>query len=366
MKDYIPPLGTALKDLDTPALILDLDVMEANLRNMMAFFNSVPANLRPHCKTVKSPDLAKKMLEAGAQGICCAKLGEAEVMVDAGIHDILITSQLVGPTKMQRLGDLLQRAPGVKVVVDSEETIGQLSQMAQSRGLEVGTLLEVDTGMSRCGTPMGQPSVDMAQRIARAKGLRFLGLQGYEGHLQHLHDLEEKRQRCLDVMKRLTETADLIRKSGLEVQIVSTAGTGTAKIAGAYPGVTEVQAGSFLVTDTAYKAAGAEFDFALTVLSTVISRPNPQVAIIDAGLKTLSTDMGMAQVKGYDAEYYRPSEEHGRLKLSDPAINWKVGDKIELIPSHCCTTINLHDHYCAVRKGKLEAVWPISARGKIL
>ena len=365
MKDYIPPLGTASKDLDTPALILDLDIVEANLQNMMAFFNSVPTTLRPHCKTVKSPDLTKKMLAAGAKGICCAKLGEAEVMVDAGIHDILITSQLVGPTKMQRLGDLLQRAPEVKVVVDSEETIAQLSQMAQSRRLEVGTLLEVDTGMARCGTPMGQPSVAMALRIAHTKGLKFLGIQGYEGHLQHLHDLEEKRRRCLEVMKNLTETADMMRKAGLDVQIVSTAGSGTAKIAGAYPGITEVQAGTFLVMDTAYKAAGAEYDFALTVLSTIISQPNPQTVIIDAGLKTLSTDMGMAQAKGYDAEYYRPSEEHGRLKLNDPAIDLKVGDKVELIPSHCCTTINLHDRYYAVRNGKLEAIWPISARGKI-
>jgi D-serine deaminase-like pyridoxal phosphate-dependent protein len=217
----------------------------------------------------------------------------------------------------------------------------------------------------------GEEALMLAQHIGKMSNLQLVGVQGYEGHLQHLHDPEERAQRCRQAMQQLTDTAEQLRAAGFPIEIVTTGGTGTAEICADYDGVTEVQPGSFVFMDTDYRnAIGPVYSNALTILSTVISRPTPTRAVVDAGLKSLSIDSGMPEPKGLPGIEYRPGgDEHGILTWgegTEPAIvRLEVGDRIEFIPSHIDTTINLHDYYYAYRNGRLEAIWPVEARGKV-
>ena len=359
------PIGCAKEDIDTPALLIDLPAMERNIARMAAFFADKPAKLRPHAKTHKCPIIAQKQLAAGsAVGITCAKLGEAEVLVEGGIRNILIANQIVGRQKIARLVGLARHAE-IMVAVDNPENVADLAAAAQAAGATIGVLVEVNVGMNRCGVEPGEPALALARVVAASKGLRFLGLQGYEGHLVMHPSPEERREKALADMAKLVETRRLIERSGLEVKIVSGVGTGTYNISGTLPGIDEVQAGSYVFMDTKYRSVGIDFECALTVLATVISRPTPTLAITDAGAKVLTYEFGMPEVKGIPgATLKKLSEEHGTVVFEAPNRELKVGDKIEFIVSHGCTTINLHDRYFAVRDGRLEAVWPIAARGK--
>src|SRR6266567_1895680 len=298
---YQPRLGDPLEMLDTPSMLVDLTLMEANIASLMGHFRAKHVHVRPHLKTVKSPELAHILLAAGAVGGCVAKVSEAEVMAQAGIEDLLITSEIVGKPKLARLVALQQQHPHIKVVVDSLTGAEQLNQ----------------------------------------------------------------------AMHLLTSTAAQLLAEGFAIAIVTTGGTGTAEICASCDGVTEVQPGSFIFMDTDYRnALGPVYSNALTILSTVISRPAPNRAVVDAGLKSLSIDSGMPEPKGLAGVKYRPGgDEHGILTWDEsvePAnIKLEVGDRIEFIPSHIDTTINLHDYYYAYRNGKLEAIWPVSARGKV-
>ncbi|MBI3077344.1 MAG: alanine racemase, partial [Deltaproteobacteria bacterium] len=279
---------------------------------------------------------------------------------------ILVTNEIVGAIKIERLVSLARHCD-LKVVVDHRDNAEALSEAALRKGLVLDVLIEVNVGQNRCGVDPGQPALELAEVIARCRGLRLRGLQGYEGFLMFVKELGSREQQVHVAMQKLMETRDLLVKAGHPVEILTGGGTGTHRITGVYPGMTEVQAGSYVMMDSTYREVeGVEFECALTVLATVMSRPSRERAIVDAGFKTLSTDQGMPRFKDVQGVEYQPGgDEHGRVLLHSPSRELKLGDKVEIIPSHCDTTINLHDEYLCHRNGRLEAVWPIAGRGKI-
>ena len=359
-------IGMAKGALDTPALCLDIKTVEDNLAKMAAFFEPLPSALRPHFKTHKSPILAQMQIAAGAIGITCAKLGEAEVLAQAGVKDILIANQIVGQSKIQRLVNMAAYTQ-VMVAVDTAEMAHELAAAAQAKGLRLRVIIEVDNGMNRCGVAPGQPAVELVRRIVAHPALRFEGMMGYEGHAVMIPDMAERRRVAEGAMAELVATRDAVVNAGIPVRIVSAGGTGTYAITSKYPGVTEVEAGSYLTMDTRYHddAGMAEFGCALTLLASVIHVRDTH-AVIDAGKKCLTEEFGLPKViapQGWKLASL--SEEHGKLVPAGPdAAKLKVGDQVELIPSHGCTTINLHDNYHVIRDGVLEAIWPIAGRGK--
>jgi D-serine deaminase-like pyridoxal phosphate-dependent protein len=368
----------SFESLDTPVLLVDLDIFEQNIKSCFAALEGKNVSVRPHLKTGKSSIIAHRLLEAGAVGICVAKLGEAEVMAAAGIEDILITTELVGAPKLERLMKLLKDHPSVKLVVDNLEAAMALNAKIEQAGLQVGVLLDVNVGQNRCGV-MPENALELALEISKLEHLKLIGVQGYEGHLQHDRSFENRRESCLAAMEKLGKVAFELENSGFEMRIVTTGGTGTYQFCAEHSRVTEVQPGSFIFMDSDYLATpGVPFQSALTVLSTVISVSESratmpegafygQEAILDAGLKSLSTDSGFAMPKNLMGWKYSPAgDEHGLLEKVDPeAVSLKIGDLLELIPSHIDTTLNLHDWYQPHRKGILEPAWKIETRGKI-
>ncbi len=354
-------IGLPLSDLDTPQLLLDLDVIDANLKRMFGAGKERGVNVRTHFKSLKCGGLAKYIHERGGTTFLCAKLNEAEVLAAVGIRDILIANQIVSPLKMLRLADLAKRVK-LTVCVDTEANIDQLSKAMAAGGATLGVLVEVDVGMARCGVLPGDAAVKLAQRVARSPGLRFEGLQGYDGHLQLIADMTEKRAKCLEGMEQLVGTRRLIEKAGLAVNTVTGAGTGTWEFVAGFPGVTEIQPGSFVLMDCAYQTVRPEFGCSLSILAMVMS-VSPKWYVLDAGSKAISKDFGMPMIKGQTGETVtRLSEEH--TKVEGEGMSAKVGDLREVIPAHCCATMNLHRKCIAVRAGKVEAVWPIEASGR--
>jgi D-serine deaminase-like pyridoxal phosphate-dependent protein len=367
---YHPQAGDSLDTLDTPSMIVDLTLMERNIARLMQRLRGKQVRVRPHLKTVKSPELARKLLAAGAVGGCVAKVSEAEVMAREGVDDLLITTEIVGRPKLQRLVALVREHPRIKVVVDSLIGAQALSEAMQAARLEIDVLIDLNVGQNRCGVMPGEEALTLAQHLRELASIRLVGVQGYEGHLQHIHNVEERVQRCQQAMRLLTETAGQLRAEGFAIEVVTTGGTGTAEICADCEGVTEVQPGSFIFMDTDYRnAIGPIYANALTILATVISRPAPTRAVVDAGLKSLSTDSGMPEPEGLVGVEYRPGgDEHGILTWADGQVGMvhlEVGDRVKLIPSHIDTTINLHDYYYAQRNGELEAIWPVATRGKV-
>lgn len=352
-------------------MLVDLPVMEANIDRLMQRLRASGVQVRPHLKTVKSPDLARLLLAAGAVGGCVAKVSEAEVMVQGGIEDLLITTEIVSTPKLARLVKLREQTSRLKVVVDSVVGARALNQAMREAGLHLDVLLDLNVGQNRCGVLPGEPALALAASLRELDHLHLRGVQGYEGHLQHLHDAGERAQRCRHAMRLLTETAAQLRAAGFAIETVTTGGTGTAEICASCEGVTEVQPGSFVFMDTDYRhAIGPVYAHALTILSTVISKPEPNRVVVDAGFKSLSTDSGMPEPAGLPGVKYQPAgDEHGILTWADGAlpagVSLEIGTRVELFPSHIDTTINLHDWYYAHRQGKLEAIWPVAARGKV-
>jgi len=356
--------GLLKEELDTPALLVDLDLMESNILRMARFMYGTSARLRPHYKTHKTPAIARKQAEAGAIGITCAKVEEAETLVNAGIRDILIANQVVGPKKIARLAGLARHAD-LMVAVDDARNVDDLSTGMVAAGARLRVLVEVNVGNNRCGVEPGEAAVRLAHHVAEAPGLVFAGLMGYEGFCQRIQDLAERERMARGAMAKLIATRDMVEAAGLEVGIVSGGGTGTHAIVSTFLGVTEVQAGTYVVMDTDYRDLGIDFGCALTLLATVISRPNPETAILDVGLKGITIDHGIPELIGVPGgRITRLSEEHAKVELSDPAVKLVPGDKVEIIPSHACTTISLHDTLYGIRNGRLEVVWPVAGRGK--
>lgn len=354
-------MGQTLDALDTPQLVIDLDIVDRNLRRMFDAFRDRPVNVRVHFKSLKCTGLARYIAAAGAKGFLCAKLNEAEALADAGLTDIFIANQVVGPIKLKRLAELARRAK-VRVCVDDAGVVEQMGAAARAAGVTIGVLVEVNIGMNRCGVEPGQPVLDLAKKIQAQRGLQFVGLQAYDGHLQLLPDAAERRAKCEAALGRLMETRQLLENSGIPVPVVTGAGTGTWEFVGFYSGITEIQPGSFVLMDQTYHAVRPEFGCALTILATVISR-NPGRYVLDAGSKAISQDFGTPVIKGRpNDKVARLSEEHTRVESDDKRI--RVGDRLEVIPTHCCATMNLHRQCVAVRQGKIEAIWPIEASGR--
>ena len=347
--------------MDTPTLVIDLDAFERNLDRMAAFGRTTGTAIRPHAKTHKSPEVARLQLERGAIGLCCAKLGEAEIFADAGLGPLHITTEIAGEEKIARLVALCHRAP-VMVAVDDEEVAHALHDAMRAAGLTLDVLVDVNVGQERTGVAPGAAG-ELAERVASLPGLRLRGIQAYEGHLQHVYREAERRTQWRECADRMLEAHAALVARGLPVEILSTAGTGTCAFAAELDAVTEVQAGSYPFMDCDYaRVEGLPYETALTVLASVVSRQRGDTAVIDAGWKALSTDGGMPAVKRRPELRYAPKgDEHGGVEGARLA----PGTHVELIPSHCDTTVNLYDEYVCVRGGVVEAVWPITARGRI-
>lgn len=364
---YDPQIGDSIDSLDTPSMIVDLDIIEKNIDKLIKLLKPTSVDIRPHLKTTKSPHLAKKMIAAGAKGGCVAKISEAEVMVANGVEDIFITCEIVGKPKVARLVELFRHHPQIRVVVDSKEGTTAINDALAAAGIEqtLQVLIDLDVGHKRTGIAPGEPVLTLAKHIGTLNYLELIGLHGYEGHLQHLHGDQNREKSCRTAMGVLSGTADVLRQSGFKIQVVTTGGTGTAIFCATSPGITEVQPGSFIFMDTDYRnAVGSYFSNGLTILSTVISKPESQRAVIDAGLKSLTTDSGLAEPKDRKLTYTHNGDEHGSIIWTEgPGLN--IGDRIEMIPSHIDPTVNLHDFYYAHREGIIEEIWPVATRGKV-
>lgn len=361
-----PFVGMEKREIDTPALLIDLDVMEANIKAMADYVKSIGVNLRPHVKTHKSTIIAHKQIAAGAIGITCAKLGEAETLVEAGISDILIANQIVGPLKIARLVNLTKHAD-MMVAVDNPDNVRELAAASAAKGVRPRVLLEVNIGMDRCGVVTKEEALDLARLVTNFDSLRFAGIMGFEGGVVELANRAERTRRATICIDRLAETKQFLEKHGIPVAITSGGGSGTYDISGSRPEMTEIQAGTYVFMDATYlKVEGMEQRFgpALTVLATVISRPTSERLHTDGGHKSISKEFGIPQPYRIDGlEQKGLSEEHGNCRVLKP-LELKVGDKIEILPSHACTTVNLHDRYYAIRDGRVEAIWKVAARGK--
>jgi D-serine deaminase-like pyridoxal phosphate-dependent protein len=351
-----------LDEIDTPALLLDLDRVERNLDAMAALVAATPVKLRPHAKTHKTARIAQMQLDRGAIGICVAKLGEAEVLADGGIRDILITTELVGEEKIRRLLALAARATPT-IVVDDAAAATVISHAAQAAGVRIDVLVDVDVGQHRTGTAPGAAAVALGKTIAALPGLRLRGLQGYEGHLQHIVAAPDRRAANAASMRLLCDTAADFAAAGLPTDIVTTGGTGTALYSAEFAAITDVQPGSYVVMDAQYGAVdGVRFESALTVLATVNS-VRETWAVVDAGYKALSNDAGLPRALEVDAEFAFAGDEHGKLVFTGvPSV--ALGAKVQVLPSHCDTTVNLHDEFVVHRGGTYLDRWPIAGRGK--
>lgn len=366
-----PQIGDLIAHIDTPSMIVDLDLMESNIHKLMTKLLPTGRDIRPHLKTTKSAILAAKLVQAGAKGGCVAKVSEAEAIAAAGFTDLHITSPIVGPVKVARLVELFDKYREIRIVVDSEAGAAAINDALESSGIEepILTLIDVDVGLHRTGVKPGEAAMKLVRFVGGLKQLKIVGVQGYEGHLQHLHDAREREAQCLESMRILTETAEAFRQAGFCMDVVTTGGTGTAETCASVPGVTELQPGSFIFMDTDYRnAVGTFYANSLTILSTVISVQGPRAVTIDAGLKSLSTDSGMSECRDSRYKYHEFGDEQGSLKWEDeggsvPAL--AVGDRVEIIPSHIDPTVNLHDVYYAHRRGVIEEIWSVDSRGKV-
>ncbi len=365
---YSPKVGDRLESLDTPSVIVDLDQIESNIKKLMDKLLPTGVNIRPHLKTTKSVALAEKLVAAGAKGGCVAKLSEAEVFAAAGFDDLLITCEVIGAPKVKRLVELYQKHRSVRIVIDSTVGADAINEALASSGVEepISVLIDLDVGLHRTGVKAGEPALALARHIRGLKHLNIIGVQGYEGHLQHLSDRADREKQCLESMKCLTETAEALRKDGFDIRVVTTGGTGTAEFCVTVPGVNEVQPGSFIFMDTDYRnAVGTFYSNSLRILSTVISQQDERAVTIDSGLKSLTTDSGLAECTDSRYTYGVLGDEHGSLTWTHHGPGLSVGDRVEMIPSHIDPTVNLHEVYYGYRNGVIEEIWRVDSRGKV-
>lgn len=360
-------IGSNKFELDTPILCIDLDVMESNIRAMAEYMHSRGKQWRPHEKCHKTPAIALKQIEAGAIGVTCAKVSEAEVMAAAGIRDILIANMIVGRPKLERVVSLCRWADPI-VGCDHYAQVEPLAALCREHGVTCRVLIEVNIGLDRVGIRPGRDTLELAQAIDRLEGLELAGIMGYEGHLLKVEDQEQKRRQIHEAMGVLVHCRDQIVEAGMKCDIVSAGGTGSYQITSDCPGITELQAGGGIFADPMYRnlchVSGLEYS--LTVLATIVSRPALDRAILDSGRKTLHPDFHLPIVKGHaDAEAVRLSAEHCELKLGPESQSLRIGDKVELVVGYADFTTVLHDQFYGFRGDRLEVVWPILGRGKL-
>ena len=372
MSRYLPAeIGMPLSEVDTPCLILDLDAFERNLRRLHESLAGRSVMVRPHAKSHKCPQIALKQIALGAVGVCCQKVSEAEALVDGGVGDVLITNEIVGAPKLKRLAALAQRAR-IAVCADNAGNVAALAAAAQQAGITLDVLVEINVGANRCGVEPGEPALALAQKITASPHLRFAGLQAYQGTAQHLRTVGERQAAIEAAAACVSRTTALLAKAGIACGKVTGAGTGTYVLEVASSVYHEIQPGSYIFMDGDYarndwtESGIPRFEHSLLVWTTVMSRPARDRAIVDAGLKASSIDSGMPRVADAPGvEYIKASDEHGVLQLNG-APGYEVGDKLGLIPGHCDPTVNLYDQYVCLRQGRVEAIWPITARGALL
>jgi D-serine deaminase-like pyridoxal phosphate-dependent protein len=364
-----------IEAIDTPALLVDLDAFERNLGRMAAAVKAAGVRLRPHAKTHKSPVITRRQMALGAVGACCQKVSEAEILVDGGVGDVLVSNQVAGVRKLERLAALARRAR-VGVCVDDAGNARDVSAAAVRFGAEIGVLVEIDVGAGRCGVAPGEDAVALAREVAELPGLRFAGLQAYHGSAQHLRGADERREAIGRAGELTRQTVAMLTAAGLECGTIGGAGTGTFEIEAASGIWNELQAGSYIFMDADYArnrddggGPVAVFEHALFVFASVMSHPTADRAVLDAGLKALAFDSGPPEVfERAGVRYDGASDEHGRLVLDGGNAALTIGDKLLLVPGHCDPTVNLHDWYVGVRglgsdHAYVEAVWPVAARG---
>jgi D-serine deaminase-like pyridoxal phosphate-dependent protein len=348
-----------LEQIRTPALLVDLDAMESNLYGMAEFFRDRKCKLRPHFKNHKTPLLAWKQIHAGAIGMTCATLREAEILVEHGINSILIANEIGGQEKPERLAELSRHA-SVIVAVDNCHSVRDLSAAQRSRNTQIEVLVDVNIGLNRCGVEPRQPALDLA-RYAADHGLAVRGVMGYEGHLQAIPPSPERDDIVRQGSKAIVETAAMLKSAGIEAAIVSTGGTGTYAAAGDYPGVTEIQAGSYLLMDNIYVSRRAPFQRSLTVLATVISARGTEHAVLDCGVKAISGERGLPTIKDIPgASLTALHAEHALVQL-DPNVSPVLtpGQKVHVWVHYSDATLNLHSLMYGVRDGQFEEVYKI-------
>lgn len=362
--------GMTLSDVDTPALLLDLVAFEANLDRLDASLAETRIRVRPHSKSHKCPEIALRQMAHGAVGVCCQKVTEAEAMVAGGIPNVLVSNQVVGPRKIERLVALARRAR-ISVLVDDATNVAALNAAAAEAGTTLDVLIEVNVGADRCGVEPGEPAVALAKLVDASDGLRFKGIHAYQGAAQHVRSPEDRHALIERAVQLVSKTLTLLGEKGISCGIVTGAGTGTYPLEAASGVYTELQPGSYIFMDADYgRNIGTdgepihEFQQSLFVLATVMSRALPGRAVVDAGLKALSVDSGLPLVVDDGAEYLGASDEHGVLRVDDQ-LRFKLGDKIRLIPGHCDPTVNLYDWIVGYRGNGVECVWPIVARGAL-
>ena len=362
-----------IDELHTPALLIDLDAMERNLEAMAQHAAAQGIGLRPHVKTHKCPIIAKRQIELGAVGVCAAKVGEAEVMVDAGIENVLITSPVATPEKIRRVVALAARTPGLQMVIDRARNAQDFNDAAAAAGLTLRVLIGLDTGTQRTGIALGEPALDLARTVGLLPNLQLDGLQAYAGHVMHVEGHEGRKQRSQDTLARCLETRALLERNGFEIGVFTGGGTGTFDIDSSIDGMSDLQVGSYLFMDVQYRAIGDAdsdvfdtFEPSLFVLATAISQPVADRITLDAGYKAFANEPNakpqFRELAGL--EYYYGGDEHGIVAFLTDERPLRVGDKAQLLVSHCDPTVNLYDNYHVVENGRVAQLWPISARGR--
>jgi D-serine deaminase-like pyridoxal phosphate-dependent protein len=342
-------------EIDTPALLLNLDAMERNLAKMARFFGTGPTRLRPHYKNHKSPVLARRQLEAGAIGMTCATLGEAEALVSNGITHVLISSELAGGRKIRRFLDLAERAD-VIAVVDDPKVVAAMAAAGRLRRCRPSVLVDINVGLNRTGVRPGEPVLELARTVLK-EGLTLRGLMGYEGHVAHLAEGPEKERVYGVAMDALMDCRGMLQRSGIAVEVVSAGGTGTHHLSSRYPAITEFQAGSYLLMDTYYSKTCNDFELALSVLSTAISKTEGERIVVDAGLKSISSELGMPVVKSDPGLRLRAlNAEHGIMDILDSSVSISPGDTIEIWVHYSDGTVNLHERMYGIRDGEVEEI----------
>jgi D-serine deaminase-like pyridoxal phosphate-dependent protein len=351
-----------VRDIPTPALVLDVAALDRNIRRMADFFAQGACRLRPHFKAHKTPEIARRQLAGGScVGLTCATVSEAEAAAEF-CSDLLIANEPVGPGKCERVAALARRVR-TTIAVDSPSGLEAISTAARHAGAAVGVLIDLNVGQTRCGVLPGAAAVALAKAAASTAGIELRGVMGYEGHVVSLPDRAEREARTREAMAGLVETAALVRAAGLPCDIVSAGGTGTYDISGRIAGITEIQAGSYVLMDTDYGRLDVPFEQAFWALGTIISRPDPGRCVADCGHKSMTKDHGLPTVRGVEgASVVSLNDEHATITIpSDSKV--AIGDRVFLRPSHTDPTINLHDVFYALEGEKVVGVWPIAARG---
>lgn len=358
-------VGHSVADLDTPCLVVDLDALDRNIGRLAEFFRSRRVNWRPHTKSYKCVEMAQRVLAAGAIGVTCAKLGEAETLGLAGIRDILITGPVVGATKLARLCDL-RRIADPLVVIDHVDHVAMLADAANRAGVRLRALLEIDLGMNRCGVLPGAAAVELARHVAAQPSLELAGIMGWEGHLLTLADLDEKRAKLAAALQGLSDTRSALESAGLPCPIVSAGGTGSFQQMADLGVATEIEAGGAVFMDLFYRrrchVEGLEF--ALKLIATVVSRPAVNRAVIDAGRKATNPELHLPEVRDRDdLKVSWLSAEHGVLEVvAGPGP--RIGERLELTPGYGDWTTCLHDRLYVAQAGRVVDVWELAARGR--